>query len=81
MGYSYWCSHLNRTIHIAKSVFHFPTKLSSVLQDYWYPTCLLEFGFPNHKITNTNDFILSYFRSLFKDDKPPIIVFYNTEVL
>ena len=81
MGYSYLDSSINRTIHIAKSVFRFPTKLSSVLQDYWYPTCLLEFGFPNHKITNTNDFILCYFRSLFKDDKPPIIFWYNTEVL
>jgi hypothetical protein len=53
MGYSYWCSHLKLTIHIARSVFHFPTKLSSVLQAHWYPTCILEFGYPNRKTINT----------------------------
>jgi len=73
MGYSYWCSHLKQTIHIAHSVFHFPTKSSSVLQAHWYPTCILEFGFPNRRTTNTDDSTLSPFRGLFNDHIRPII--------
>ena len=75
MGYSYWCSHLKQTIHIAHSVFHFPTKLSSVLQAHWYPTCVLELPFRSRRTNNTNDSTLSRFPGLFKDDIPPIIVF------
>ena len=74
MGYSYWCSHLKLTIHIARSVFHFPTKLSSVLQAHWYPTCILEFGFPNRKTNNTEGFTLSPFRGLFNDHIRPTII-------
>jgi hypothetical protein len=54
MGYFFWCSHLKQTIHIAHSVFHFPTKLSSVLQAHWYPTCVLELPFRSRRTNNTD---------------------------
>ena len=78
-GYSYWCSHLNETTHIAPSIIHFPTKLSSVLQVYWYPACVLEFKITevklNRKSNYTWGFTLSHFRGLFKDYTQPIIVY------
>ena len=57
----------------------FPTKLSSVLTVWWYPTCVLEFNSPygvsNRSLLNTGETTLSYFRSLFKDHTRPIIVY------
>jgi hypothetical protein len=57
----------------------FPTKLSSVLTVWWYPTCVLEFnhpyGFLNRSLLNTRETTLSYFRSLFKDHTRPIIIY------
>jgi hypothetical protein len=56
-----------------------PTKLSSVLKVWWYPTCVLEFNSPygvsNRSLLNTGETTLSYFRSLFKDHTRPIIVY------
>ena len=57
----------------------FPTKLSSVLTVWWYPTCVLEFNSPygasNRSLLNTGETTLSYFRSLFKDHTRPIIIY------
>ena len=53
----------------------FPTKLSSVLTVWWYPTCVLELHFWSRSLLNTWETTLSYFRSLFKDHTRPIIVY------
>jgi len=77
MGYSYCSSELNRMFHNTRSVFHFSTALPSILQDYWYPTFILEFKIsfetlnrnPNYTIRIT----LYHFRGLFNDYIQPII--------
>ena len=53
----------------------FPTKLSSVLTVWWYPTCVLELHSWSRSLLNTRETTLSYFRSLFKDHTRPIIIY------
>lgn len=74
MGYSYWCSHLNLTIHIAKSKFHFtysvsPRLIRTLDIPLVYSTSVARDAEPFNV-----DSTLSYFRSLFNDDTPPIII-------
>ena len=47
----------------------------SVIKVGWYPTCVLDLGFPRREPTNTWRFTLSHFRGLFNDHTRPIIFF------
>ncbi len=47
----------------------------SILKVRWYPTCILELGYPSRRTINTGDSTLSYFRSLFNDHIRPTIIF------
>jgi len=57
--------------------FHLQRK-PSVNQDVGYPTCVLELLRAAEPFNV--DSTLSYFRSLFNDDTPPIIILLTTEV-
>jgi hypothetical protein len=79
MGYSYWCSHLNLTIHIAKSNFHFTYSVSPRLIRTLDIPLVYSSSYEAAEPFNI-DSTLSYFRSLFNDDTPPIIILLTTEV-
>lgn len=61
---------------LAQSYIHFATELPSLLQDLWYPTCLLDLKNPKILKTQVNlaiPPILSPFRGLFIDYRPPLL--------
>ena len=63
-GYSYWCSHLNQTTHIAQSPNHFPYSVALGTKDY--AVSRLCTRAPEEAANRLHfRFTLSYFRSLF----------------
>ena len=83
MGYSYWCSHLNLTIHVAKSKFHFTYSVSPQLIRILdiplvYLSSVAQTAEPFLTIGST----LSYFRSLFDEyTRPYIFISYVCKVV
>ena len=71
-SYSYWCSHLNQTTHIAQSSNHFP--YSVALSTKGYTVSRLCTQAPEEAASQLHFWLtLSHFRGLFKDYTPPNI--------
>jgi hypothetical protein len=77
MSYSYWCSHLNRRIHIPQSTNHFPYSVTLGTKGQLISHLYTRVPFLKPQIYYTGRLTLSHFRGLFNDHIRPIIVSQN----
>ena len=73
MGYSYWCSHLNRMIHITQSSDHFLYSVALNTEGQMISHLYTRDPFESARLFTHNNLTLSHFHGLFNDYIQPNI--------